>query len=314
VFEILDTPTEPECYPALPTIGIHSENPNLAVALKDITFQYATQASGEELQGKVQGINLSVTRGQVAALVGLSGGGKSTLAKLLMGFYPPDSGELWLDGQNLTSYRLSDLRQRVAYVPQDAYLFDGTIEENIAYGKSGATRAEVLAAAMAAHAHHFILEQPQGYDTLVGERGTKLSGGQRQHIAIDRAFRLFKKRTASMCWTRAESSKKAPTRNWSMQKACTPDWQVNRSPGACEPLRCPSTPRLRGQLLPPHLCVSVVSATFSPHFLTDSSPSVYTALEASSYADAISNLSPGPFLAGHDPFDFDGDMVRFFYT
>jgi ATP-binding cassette, subfamily B, bacterial len=96
-----------------------------------------------------------------------------------MGFYPPDSGELWLDGQNLTSYRLSDLRQRVAYVPQDAYLFDGTIEENIAYGKSGATRAEVVAAAMAAHAHHFILEQPQRYDTLVGERGAKLSGGHR---------------------------------------------------------------------------------------------------------------------------------------
>jgi ABC-type multidrug transport system fused ATPase/permease subunit len=188
VFEILDTLSEPERYQAQSMSAIQNGNPELAVELRDLTFQYETQIDREKLQGGVQGINLSVERGQVAALVGPSGGGKSTIVKLLMGFYPPDSGELWMDGRDLTSYPLIGLRDRIAYVPQDAYLFDGTIEENIAYGKQEATREEVMAAAKAANAHNFILEQPQGYDTLVGERGTKLSGGQRQRIAIARAL------------------------------------------------------------------------------------------------------------------------------
>lgn len=188
VFEILDTPDEPARYPGLAASAARYDTPNLAVEMRNLSFQYKTQAGGEKFQGGVQGINMSVRRGQIAALVGPSGGGKSTIVKLLMGLYPPDSGELWIDGRNLNSYSISDLRDRVAYVPQDAYLFDGTIEENIAYGKPGSTREEVMAAAKAANAHAFILEQPQGYDTPVGERGAKLSGGQRQRIAIARAL------------------------------------------------------------------------------------------------------------------------------
>ncbi len=188
VFEIMDTPTEPERYQAQTISVINNDNSNLAVELRDLSFRYETQSGSEKALGGVQGITLNVERGQVAALVGPSGGGKSTLAKLLMGFYPPDSGDFWMDGRNLAAYHLRDLRDRVAYVPQDAYLFDGPIEDNIAYGKPDATREEVVAAARAANAHNFILEQPQGYDTPVGERGAKLSGGQRQRIAIARAL------------------------------------------------------------------------------------------------------------------------------
>ncbi len=105
-----------------------------------------------------------------------------------MGLYPVTEGEVLVGGKPLSTYALEDLRFLMAYVPQDAYLFDGTIEENIQYGRIDASREEVIQAARAAYAHDFIMDQPEGYQTLVGERGVRLSGGQRQRIAIARAL------------------------------------------------------------------------------------------------------------------------------
>lgn len=122
------------------------------------------------------------------ALVGASGAGKSTIFKLLMGFYQPQAGHILLNGRALTTYTLAELRAQIAYVPQDAYLFDGTIYENISYGQLDTDRKAVEEAAQMANAHAFIMTMPQGYRTLVGERGAKLSGGQRQRIAIARAL------------------------------------------------------------------------------------------------------------------------------
>jgi len=177
VFELLDAPAEPERYALTPP------GPNPAdIELKDVTFSY------EQREKALDGLNLSVKRGQVVALVGPSGGGKSTVVKILMGFYCPQQGSIGVAGRSLSDYALGQLRDLIAYVPQDAYLFDGTIEENIRYGRIDASAEEVHAAARAAYAHDFIMEQPKGYQTVVGERGTKLSGGQRQRIAIARAL------------------------------------------------------------------------------------------------------------------------------
>ncbi|MEM7125242.1 MAG: ABC transporter ATP-binding protein [Chloroflexota bacterium] len=136
----------------------------------------------------LQNIELTIPTGQVAALVGSSGGGKSTLLKVLLGLYPIQQGTLASGGRISSTYSLAAWRDRMAYVPQEAYLFADTIAENIRYGKPTATEEEIYAAAQAANAHDFILEQPDGYDTWVGERGTSLSGGQRQRIAIARAL------------------------------------------------------------------------------------------------------------------------------
>lgn len=156
------------------------------VAMQGVAFAYPEKdASGTMI---LQNIDLTVAAGQMAALVGPSGCGKSTLLKLLLGFYPLKRGTLTIAGQPSDSYSLSAWRDCMAYVPQDAYLFAGTIEDNIRYGKPTATEDEIVAAAQAANAHDFILAQPQGYATPVGERGTKLSGGQRQRIAIARAL------------------------------------------------------------------------------------------------------------------------------
>lgn len=122
------------------------------------------------------------------ALVGESGGGKSTVVKLLLGFYELDSGSIRLIGKPQAGYTLEELRSNIAYVPQDAYLFSISIKENIRYGRLGASDEEVFRAAWRAYAHDFIMELPNGYDTLVGERGESLSGGQRQRIALARAF------------------------------------------------------------------------------------------------------------------------------
>ncbi|MBN2852068.1 MAG: ATP-binding cassette domain-containing protein [Clostridia bacterium] len=129
-----------------------------------------------------------MAKGKVAALVGYSGGGKSTIAKLLMGLYELESGQMCIDGKAVCSYTLEQLRDLVSYVPQNAYVFNGTIRENILYGKGDATDEEIIAASMKANAHEFIMEQVNQYETVVGERGIKLSGGQRQRVAIARAI------------------------------------------------------------------------------------------------------------------------------
>ena len=129
-----------------------------------------------------------MTPGQFVAFAGPSGGGKSTIFKLLLGCYAAKQGAIMVSGKPLCDYKLSDLRDLIAYVPQDAYLFSGSILDNIRYGKPGASQAEVEAAAKAAFAHDFVMEFPAGYQTIVGERGARLSGGQRQRIAIARAL------------------------------------------------------------------------------------------------------------------------------
>jgi len=121
-------------------------------------------------------------------IAGESGSGKSTLVNLLFRFYDPTSGAIRIDGKDLRTLALSDLRDRMALVSQEVVLFNMTVAENIACGRPGATRAEIEAAARAAFAHEFIERLPQGYDTAVAERGVNLSGGQRQRLAIARAF------------------------------------------------------------------------------------------------------------------------------
>ncbi|HKH59900.1 MAG TPA: ABC transporter transmembrane domain-containing protein [Flavitalea sp.] len=133
-------------------------------------------------------ISLSAENGQQIAIVGPSGAGKSTITSLLLRFYEPDKGSIFFDSYPANSIPLSQLRMQMAYVPQDILLFGGTISENIAYGKPGATEAQIIEAAVKANAHEFVSKFPEKYKTIVGERGIKLSGGQRQRIAIARAI------------------------------------------------------------------------------------------------------------------------------
>jgi ATP-binding cassette, subfamily B, bacterial MsbA len=136
----------------------------------------------------LRGMSFVAGRDKVTALVGASGGGKSTVLSLILRFYDVDSGGILIDGQNIANVSRRSLREQIAYVGQIVHLFRGTIRDNIAFGKLGASDAEIVAAAKAAHAHDFILGFPAGYDTPVGEHGLQLSGGQRQRIAIARAL------------------------------------------------------------------------------------------------------------------------------
>jgi ATP-binding cassette subfamily B protein len=133
-------------------------------------------------------VSFDIPPGKTVAVVGPSGAGKSTLARLLYRFYDIHSGAITIDGQELRSVTQSSLRAAIGIVPQDTVLFNDTVEYNIAYGRVGATRAEVEAVAMAAHIHGFISGTPKGYDTMVGERGLKLSGGEKQRVAIARTL------------------------------------------------------------------------------------------------------------------------------
>src|SRR5206468_3381491 len=145
------------------------------------------ETTSPDLPWTLERISLSVKPGEVVALVGPSGAGKTTLVSLLPRFWDPNRGRILLDGADIRSLRLADLRGSIGIVPQEPALFSGTIRENIAYARPGASDADVEAAARAAHAHEFVERLPQLYDTIVGERGVKLSGGQRQRVAIARA-------------------------------------------------------------------------------------------------------------------------------
>ncbi|MGC9162994.1 MAG: ABCB family ABC transporter ATP-binding protein/permease [Thiomonas sp.] len=136
----------------------------------------------------LDGLDFTVPAGETVAIVGPSGAGKSTLARLLFRFYAPQSGRILIDGQDIAQVTQASVRRAIGIVPQDTVLFNDTIGYNIAYGKPGATTAEVEAAARAAHIHDFIISTPRGYDTQVGERGLKLSGGEKQRVAIARAL------------------------------------------------------------------------------------------------------------------------------
>ncbi len=150
----------------------------------DVRFRYPSRPEIEVLKG----ISFVVRPGEKIALVGPSGSGKSTIISLLLRFYDPEPGELRLDGRPAREYPLAWLRNQMSIVPQEALLFGGSIYENIAYGRPGASAAEIMEAARQAHAHEFITPLPEGYQTLVGERGIQLSGGQRQRVAIARAI------------------------------------------------------------------------------------------------------------------------------
>jgi len=155
------------------------------VAFEGVSFRYQADPS---LPWTLDDVNLVVAPGEVVALVGPSGGGKTTLVSLLPRFWDVDRGRIAVDGVDVRSLRLADLRGAIGIVPQEPALFSGTVRENIAYARPSASEADVQAAARAAHAHEFIERLPQGYATLVGERGVKLSGGQRQRVAIARAI------------------------------------------------------------------------------------------------------------------------------
>lgn len=161
-----------------------------AVEYRDVCFSYedVELSSGEEVRPVIDHMDLSIKPGQTIALVGPSGGGKSTTCSLLPRFYDVASGSISIDGQDVRDVTQQSLRRAIGLVQQDVYLFDGTIGENIAYGKPGATAEEVAEAARRANIDTFIESLPQGYDTVVGERGSRLSGGQKQRVAIARVF------------------------------------------------------------------------------------------------------------------------------
>ncbi|GAB4204591.1 MAG: ABC transporter transmembrane domain-containing protein [Bacteroidia bacterium] len=154
------------------------------IEFQNVCFSYPSRKNFKVLNN----ISFSVKAGEQIALVGSSGSGKSTIAQLILRFYEPDSGKILADGKNYTEYDLSFYRQHIAIVPQDVMLFGGTIYENIRYGKINATESEIIEAAKQANAHDFIMQFPDQFNTIVGDRGIQLSGGQRQRIAIARAL------------------------------------------------------------------------------------------------------------------------------
>lgn len=159
------------------------------IALENVCFEYSSSNGSGPDAGRpvIRNLSFRVPAGQTAALVGPTGSGKTTVIKLLLRFYDVQSGRICLDGHDIRSLRLADLRGAIGLVSQDVFLFHGTVRENIAYGTFDATMDEIVAAAKVAEAHDFIVELPNGYDTIVGERGQKLSGGQRQRLSIARA-------------------------------------------------------------------------------------------------------------------------------
>jgi ATP-binding cassette subfamily B protein len=178
IFELMDR--KPSMAPAG---GVTLPKVAGEIALEQVSFSYPSRKD----VGVVDGVSLRLSPGEVVAVVGPSGAGKSTLAALIARLYDPDSGRLLLDGHDLRELDVGFLRRQIGTVAQEPILFSTTVEENIRYGRPGASRAEVVAAARAANAHAFVERFPQGYETLVGERGVQLSGGQKQRVAIARA-------------------------------------------------------------------------------------------------------------------------------
>jgi ATP-binding cassette subfamily B protein len=178
LFDVLDAPATEPREDDKPALRVE----RAGIEYRDVYFAYRTD------EPVLRGLSLVAEPGRVTALVGPSGGGKSTVLNLLLRFYETDGGTITVDGQNITAVSRASLRSSIGYVGQHVFLFRGTIRDNIAFGKPGATEAEIVAAAKAAFAHDFILTFPQGYDTPVGEHGLQLSGGQRQRIAIARAL------------------------------------------------------------------------------------------------------------------------------
>jgi ATP-binding cassette, subfamily B, bacterial len=177
IFDILDhVSSVPE-----PVNPVHLDKIEGRIELTDAGFRYGNRTV-------IKNLNLTIEPGEMIGLVGHSGSGKSTLVNLMCRFYDVSEGSISIDGVNIRSLPISEYRRHIGLVLQDPFLFFGSIAENIAYGKPDASRAEIVSAARAAHAHEFILRLPHGYDSLVGERGHGLSGGERQRISIARAL------------------------------------------------------------------------------------------------------------------------------
>jgi ATP-binding cassette subfamily B protein len=178
LFEVIDSP---------PSEPLDTNKPDLQVKTARLTFDdvYFVYRSDEPV---LRGISFTAEPGKLTALVGPSGGGKSTVFNLILRFYDAKLGRVTIDEQDVTQVSRRSLRQHIAYVGQDVFLFRGTVRENIEFGKPGASEDEIVAAAKAAYAHDFITSFPRGYDTPVGEHGLQLSGGQRQRVAIARAL------------------------------------------------------------------------------------------------------------------------------
>jgi ATP-binding cassette, subfamily B, bacterial MsbA len=178
LFEVIDSP---------PSEPLDTNKPDLQIKTARLTFDdvYFAYRSDEPV---LRGISFTADPGKLTALVGPSGGGKSTVFNLILRFYDAKLGRVIIDEQDVTQVSRRSLRQHIAYVGQDVFLFRGTVRENIEFGKPGASEDEIVAAAKAAYAHDFIMSFPRGYDTPVGEHGLQLSGGQRQRVAIARAL------------------------------------------------------------------------------------------------------------------------------
>ena len=178
-YEIMDTPVEIEDAPDAKPLVVKQGG----IEFRHVSFEYP-----DDHNKVLRDVNLSIRPGENLALVGPSGGGKTTLCNLIPRFYDVTSGEILVDGQDVRKVALKSLREAIGVVQQDVYLFSGTVAENIAYGKPGASQEEIIAAAKLAGADGFVRALKDGYDTYVGERGVKLSGGQKQRISIARVF------------------------------------------------------------------------------------------------------------------------------
>jgi ATP-binding cassette, subfamily B, bacterial MsbA len=178
LFEVIDSPPSEPSDLGKPELRVRSPR----LTFDDVHFAYR---KGEDV---LRGISFAAEPGKLTALVGPSGGGKTTIINLILRFYDVERGKIALDGEDIRQVSRHSLRRHLAYVGQEVFLFRGTVRENIAFGKPGASEAEIVAAAKGAYAHDFITSFPRGYDTPVGEHGLQLSGGQRQRVAIARAL------------------------------------------------------------------------------------------------------------------------------
>jgi subfamily B ATP-binding cassette protein MsbA len=178
LFELIDHPPTEQPEDGKPPLALS----HARVEFANVQFAYHP---GEKV---IRNLSFVAEPGSVTALVGPSGGGKSTILNLMLRFYEVDGGAIVIDGQNIAAVSRRSLRGQTAYVGQDVFLFRGSVRENIALGRPGAGDAEIVAAARAAYAHDFISAFPRGYDTPVGEHGTRLAGGERQRIAVARAL------------------------------------------------------------------------------------------------------------------------------
>ncbi|MCS7253333.1 MAG: ABC transporter transmembrane domain-containing protein [Armatimonadota bacterium] len=178
IFEVLDTESDME----IPEDAVELDEVKGHIVVENVSFSY------DGVNKALKEISFEIQPGEMIGLVGPTGAGKSTLINLICRFYDPDEGHIYIDGHDLRNVRPESLRRHIGVVLQDTYLFNGTISENIAYGKPDASREEIIAAAYLANAHEFICKAPYAYDTVVGEHGSHLSGGEKQRIAIARAL------------------------------------------------------------------------------------------------------------------------------